>query len=187
MEWETGLNNQRLNRMIQMRKVQRMGRRSRWLDPMKQYGVSTVVRERLKRTHDSSPSPQRLRNQVRWWVTDLLWRIQPHLAGTQTSSYAQTGRNGLAKTFQQQTPPEPMWNGIMLTTNRIEAQWSFCVSKLKLHSDRADRPGIWESFMRSRFLNGLRPELSTAVKQSCIGWEKARLDTVRDYAIHAEK
>lgn len=53
--------------------------------------------------------------------------------------------------------------------------------------DRGDRPGIWESFMRSRFLNGLRPKLSTAVKQSCNGWEKARLDTVRDHAIHAEK
>ncbi len=88
------------------------------------YGVSTVVRERLKRTHDSSPLPQRLRNQVRWWVTDLLWRIHPHLAGTQTSSHAQTGRNGLAKSWKKHSNTKRRQNPC-----GMESCWQQTVSK----------------------------------------------------------
>lgn len=36
-------------------------------------------------------------------------------------------------------------------------------------ANRGDQPDIWESYMNSSFLNELRPELSAAVKQSCIG------------------
>ncbi len=41
--------------------------------------------------------------------------------------------------------------------------------------------------MNSSFLNGLRPELSAAVKQSCIGWNEARVEIIRKHAVHAEE
>ncbi len=41
--------------------------------------------------------------------------------------------------------------------------------------------------MTNSFLNGLRPELSLAVKSSCIGWHEERLDVVRQHAAHAQE
>ncbi|XP_058638910.1 uncharacterized protein LOC131544593 [Onychostoma macrolepis] len=54
-------------------------------------------------------------------------------------------------------------------------------------ANRGDPPNIWESYLNSSFLNGLRPELSAAVKQSCIGWNEARVEIIRKHAVHAEE
>lgn len=52
---------------------------------------------------------------------------------------------------------------------------------------RGDTPSTWESHITNSFLNGLHPELSTAVKHSCIGWHKERLDVIRRHAVHAQE
>ncbi len=52
---------------------------------------------------------------------------------------------------------------------------------------RGDAASTWESHMTNSFLNGLCPELSAAVKHSCIGWQEERLDAVRRHAVHAQE
>ncbi|MGL5564791.1 MAG: hypothetical protein ACRDC4_03580, partial [Plesiomonas sp.] len=54
-------------------------------------------------------------------------------------------------------------------------------------ADRGDRPGIWESYLATSLLNGLRPELSQAVKHNYVEWAEGRVTTIMKYALHAEE
>ncbi|KAL0199323.1 hypothetical protein M9458_007863, partial [Cirrhinus mrigala] len=53
--------------------------------------------------------------------------------------------------------------------------------------DRGDVPQMWESHLRSSLMSGLRPEIATIIKQTCIGWEDEKLEKIRQYALHAER
>lgn len=46
---------------------------------------------------------------------------------------------------------------------------------------------LWESNLIYYFLNGLRPEILTSVKSTCIIWRNERLNTVRAHAIHDDE
>ncbi|ROL43089.1 hypothetical protein DPX16_14801 [Anabarilius grahami] len=63
----------------------------------------------------------------------------------------------------------------------------FCKhSGLKEPADRGDRPTTWESYLANSLLNGLRPEISQAVKHSYIEWTEGRVSTIMKHAFHAE-
>ncbi|XP_067217605.1 uncharacterized protein [Chanodichthys erythropterus] len=63
----------------------------------------------------------------------------------------------------------------------------FCKhSGLKEPADRGDRPTTWESCLANSLLNGLRPEISQAVKHSYIEWTEGRVSTIMKHALHAE-
>lgn len=49
----------------------------------------------------------------------------------------------------------------------------------------SNTPGVWEIHLSNYFLSGLKPEVASAVKSSCIGWNDARLSELRRHAIHA--
>ena len=44
---------------------------------------------------------------------------------------------------------------------------------------------MWEIHLCNCFLNGLKPDIAFAVKNSCIGWNDARLSELRRHATHA--
>ncbi|KAL1270828.1 hypothetical protein QQF64_029844 [Cirrhinus molitorella] len=46
---------------------------------------------------------------------------------------------------------------------------------------------MWESHLRSSLMSGLKPEIVTMIKQTCIGWEDEKLEKIRQHALHAEK
>lgn len=48
-----------------------------------------------------------------------------------------------------------------------------------------DNQTPWEQQLTTYFLQGLLPAISAATKLSCVGWKKARLETVADHAHHA--
>lgn len=48
-------------------------------------------------------------------------------------------------------------------------------------------PDVWEIHLCNIFLNGLKQDIALAVKNSCIGWNDARLAELRRHAIHAHE
>ncbi|XP_026227517.1 uncharacterized protein LOC113169931 [Anabas testudineus] len=58
-------------------------------------------------------------------------------------------------------------------------------SGLQLPEEVGNTPDVWEIHLCNYFLNGLQPDISSAVKSSCIGWNDARLSELRRHAIHA--
>ncbi|KAL0185759.1 hypothetical protein M9458_017429, partial [Cirrhinus mrigala] len=53
-------------------------------------------------------------------------------------------------------------------------------SEMPEPDDRGDVPQI-------SLMSGLRPEIATIIKQTCIGWEDEKLEKIRQYALHAER
>ncbi|CAJ1055534.1 uncharacterized protein LOC127361734 [Xyrichtys novacula] len=58
-------------------------------------------------------------------------------------------------------------------------------SGLQPPNEVGNTPGVWEIHLCNSFLNGLKPNIVSAVKNSCIGWDDARLSELRRHAIHA--
>lgn len=51
--------------------------------------------------------------------------------------------------------------------------------------ESSNTPDVWEIHLCNCFLNGLKPDIALAVKNSCIGWNDARLSELRRHATHA--
>ncbi|KAM8741686.1 uncharacterized protein AB9X84_018994 [Acanthopagrus schlegelii] len=45
----------------------------------------------------------------------------------------------------------------------------------------------WEAQLRDHFMNGMKPEISRMVREQCVNWDNANLETVEERANHAEK
>nr|XP_046258505.1 uncharacterized protein LOC124066281 [Scatophagus argus] len=58
-------------------------------------------------------------------------------------------------------------------------------SGLQLPDEPNNVPDVWEIHLCNSFLSGLKPDIASAVKSSCIGWNDARLSELRRHAIHA--
>ncbi|XP_057182604.1 uncharacterized protein LOC130549403 [Triplophysa rosa] len=54
-------------------------------------------------------------------------------------------------------------------------------------TNRGEEAGLWESHLRNCFLNGLRPDIVTSVKSTCINWKNERLYNVCAHAVHAQE
>ncbi|XP_076875446.1 uncharacterized protein LOC143525417 [Brachyhypopomus gauderio] len=55
--------------------------------------------------------------------------------------------------------------------------------------DRMDNGPItpYEAHLRNAFINGLKPEISEKLKDTCITWETAKMEVIVQHAIHAER
>ncbi len=58
-------------------------------------------------------------------------------------------------------------------------------SGLQLPDELSNTPDVQEIHLCNCFLNGLKPDIASAVKNSCIGWNDARLSELRRHAVHA--
>lgn len=53
--------------------------------------------------------------------------------------------------------------------------------------NRGDGSGLWEFHLRICFMDGLRQEITQAVKAKCIDWRNLKIDAVLAHALHAEE
>lgn len=58
-------------------------------------------------------------------------------------------------------------------------------SGLQLPDELSNTSDVWEVHLCNCFLSGLKPDIASAVKISCIGWRDARLSELRRHAMHA--
>ncbi|KAL7404186.1 hypothetical protein ABVT39_011142 [Epinephelus coioides] len=58
-------------------------------------------------------------------------------------------------------------------------------SGLQLPGESSDSPDVWEIHLCNCFLNGLKPDIASAVTSACIVWNNACLSKLRRHAIHA--
>ena len=58
-------------------------------------------------------------------------------------------------------------------------------SGLQMPDQPGNAPDVWEIHLSNCFLNGLKSNISSAIKTSCIGWSDARLTELRRHAVHA--
>ncbi|KAM3602236.1 uncharacterized protein V6R79_000333 [Siganus canaliculatus] len=58
-------------------------------------------------------------------------------------------------------------------------------SGIQIPNQLGNTRDVWEIHLCNCFLNGLKPDIASAVKHSCIGWKGARLSMLRDHASHA--
>lgn len=57
-------------------------------------------------------------------------------------------------------------------------------SGIEQPNDLGNTAGLWEIHLCNCFLNGLKPDIATEVKKTCVGFQDARLTELRRYAAH---
>ncbi|XP_037399425.1 uncharacterized protein LOC119264758 [Pygocentrus nattereri] len=73
----------------------------------------------------------------------------------------------------------------LVRLTRVHTDYSGLEAPAQRAND-AEHVGPWEAHLRNSFLLGLKPELSSAIKQHCVGFVRQPLSVIEDHAKHHE-